>query len=90
MIYSTVMIISFLTEGSWHTVQTQLRPILEKLKEQSDQGLHSFQYCWIFESHYSYTMAALFKFKMASTSVTVILGHTITFFYCNYAIKHMA
>ena len=39
------MIISFLTDRSRQTVQTQIRLLLE---EQSDQGLH----CLLFHLHY--------------------------------------
>ena len=42
IIYYTVMVISFQTDNSGQTVQTQIRLLLE---EQSDQGLHYLQYC---------------------------------------------
>ena len=42
--YNTVMILSFRTNRSGETVQTQIRLLLE---EQSDQGLH----CLLFYSH---------------------------------------
>ena len=38
-VYNTVMILSFRTDRSGQTVQTQIRLLLE---EQSDQGLHCF------------------------------------------------
>ena len=41
---STVMILSFGTDGFGQTVQTQIRLLLE---EQSDQGLH----CLLFQMH---------------------------------------
>ena len=44
LIAITVMILSFPTNRSWQTVQTQLRLLLE---EQSDQGLH----CLLFHLH---------------------------------------
>ena len=40
----TVMILNFLTDRSWQTVQTQIRLLQE---EQSDQGL----YCLLFHLH---------------------------------------
>ena len=43
-IYSTVMTLSFRTDRSGQTVQTQIRLLLE---EQSDQGLH----CLMFHLH---------------------------------------
>ena len=42
--YITVMTLCFRTHGSGHTVQTQIRLLLE---EQSDQGLH----CLLFNLH---------------------------------------
>ena len=39
---NTVMILSFWTDRSGHTVQTQIRLLLE---EQSDQGLHCLPFC---------------------------------------------
>ena len=36
-VYHTVMTLSFQTDRTWQTVQTQIRLLLE---EQSDQGLH--------------------------------------------------
>ena len=56
---TTVMILSFLTDKSGQTVQTQIRLLLEK---QSDQGLH----CLQFPLHLLDTLlggrATLFKF----------------------------
>ena len=56
---STVMILSFWTDRSEQTVQTQIRLLLE---EQSDQGLH----CLLFHLHHfveiSYGLALLFEF----------------------------
>ena len=40
-IYGTVMILSFRTDRSGQTVQTQIKLLLE---EQSDQGLHCLQF----------------------------------------------
>ena len=41
-VLSTVMILSFRTDRSGQTVQTQIRLLLE---EQSDQGLHCLPFC---------------------------------------------
>ena len=46
LISCTVMILSFRTDRSEQTVQTQIRLLHE---EQSDQGLH----CWLFHLHLS-------------------------------------
>ena len=55
----TVMILSFRTDNSWKTVQTQIRLLLE---EQSNQGAH----CLIFHLHHLdemlYGFASLFEF----------------------------
>ena len=57
---NTVMILSFRTEKSGQTVQTQIRLLLE---EQSDQGLH----CLPFPMHFLDSLlqgkAILFNFK---------------------------
>ena len=59
----TVIILSFKTDSSGQTVQTQFRLLLEE--EQSDQGLH----CLLFHLHFldemstwSKGFASLFKF----------------------------
>ena len=57
----TVMTLSFWTDRSWQTVQTQIRLLLE---EQSDQGLH----CLLFHCHFldekPAGLASLFEFKV--------------------------
>ena len=59
---STVIILNFLTDSSWQTVQTQIRLFLE---EQSDQGLH----CLLFHLYLfnEIRLASLFEFKVAYT-----------------------
>ena len=56
---TTVMILSFQTQGSGQTVQTQIRLLLD---EQSDQGLHSL----LFHLHHFdkilKALASLFEF----------------------------
>ena len=51
----TIIILSFQTDRSGQTVQTQIRLLLE---EQSDQGLH----CLLFHLHFFDEMASLFEF----------------------------
>ena len=57
---STVMTLSFRTDRSGQTVQTQIRLLLE---EQSDQGLH----CLLFHFHHfektPYGLASFFNFR---------------------------
>ena len=60
MLELTVMILSFWTDRSGQTVQTQIRLLLE---EQSDQGLR----CLLFRSHFFFEekpkgLASLFEF----------------------------
>ena len=56
----TVMILSFRTDRSGQTVQTQIRLLLEKQSDQgqSDQGLH----CLLFHSHFLDGLGFLFEF----------------------------
>ena len=62
--FITVMVISFRTDRSGQTVQTQIRLLLEEQsdQEQSDQGLH----CLLFHLHVfdkiPSGMASLFEF----------------------------
>ena len=62
----TVMTISFPTDWSGQTVQTEIRLLLE---EQSDQGLH----CLLFHLHLfdeiPYGFASLFEFKVNNSKV---------------------
>ena len=55
----TVMIISFRTDKSGQTVQTQIRLLLE---EQSDQGLHCLQFRLHLLGALLFGKAILFKF----------------------------
>ena len=55
----TVMILSFRTDRSEQTVQTQIRLLLE---EQSDQGLHCLQFRLHLLDSLLYGRAILFKF----------------------------
>ena len=55
----TLMILSFLTDRSGQTVQTQIRLLLE---EQSDQGLHCLQFPLHLLDALLYGISTLFKF----------------------------
>ena len=63
---STVMTLSFRTDRSGQTVQTQIRLLLE---EQSDQGLH----CLLFHLHHfdkiPQALASLFEFSVNYSKV---------------------
>ena len=56
----TVMFLSFQTDRSGQTVQTQIRLLLE---EQSDQGLHCLLFCLHVLDAFLNGKATLFKFK---------------------------
>ena len=56
---TTVMILSFQTDMSGQTVQTQIRLLLE---EQSDQGLHCLPFCLHHLDSLLYGRATQFKF----------------------------
>ena len=58
-IYSTVMTLSFRTDRSGKTVQTQIRLLLE---EQSDQGLHCLLYHLHLFDEEPKVLASLFEF----------------------------
>ena len=58
-VHTTVMILSFRTDRSGQTVQTQIRLLLE---EQSDQGLHCLQFLLHVLGALLFGKAILFKF----------------------------
>ena len=53
------MTLSFRTDRSWQTVQTQIRLLLE---EQSDQGLHCLLFHWHFLDEKPSGLTSLFEF----------------------------
>ena len=62
----TVMTLSFWTDRSGQTVQTQIRLLLE---EQSDQGLHCLQFQWHLFDKIFYGLASLFEFYVVYSKV---------------------
>ena len=61
----TVIFLSFWTDRSWQTVQTQIRLLLEK---QSDQGLHCLQFLCILWMHYSEETPSCSTFRVITTN----------------------
>ena len=69
---TTVLFLSFRTEKSEQTVQTQIRLLL---KEQSDQGLHCLLFVYIIWTHFSMVKPRWSNFRMIITfSVSEFLG----------------
>ena len=72
------MVLSFRTDRSGQTVQTQIRLLLE---EQSDQGLHYFKSGCIFWVHYSSVKQSCSNFRVITANflgVRIVRKFTVT------------
>ena len=68
---SAIMILSFRTDRSGQTVQTQIRLLL---KEQSDQGLHCLQFPLHLSEHYSMVKPPVICYRSSSPPIKANLG----------------
>ena len=64
-LFVTIMILSFRTDRSGQTVQTQIRLLLE---EQSDQGLHCLQFRLYLLVHYSSVKPSCSNFRVIAAN----------------------